>query len=159
MKALLVDSCETMMQRCGVPFVALVGLLSFVLAACTDATSSTDPRTQPPLVRVVAVKKTTSSERSFTGIVAARVQSDLGFRVSGKVLERLVDTGQNVRRGQPLMRIDSKDIALALQAQEQAVNAAQAHVRQTSQEESRYQTLVATGAVSKSAYEKIKGKA
>src|SRR5438034_9685975 len=49
MKALIVDSCETMMQRCGVPFVALVGLLPFVLAACTDATSSTDPRTQPPL--------------------------------------------------------------------------------------------------------------
>ena len=39
MKALIVDSCETMMQRCGVPFVALVGLLPFVLAACTDATS------------------------------------------------------------------------------------------------------------------------
>ncbi|TMH20286.1 MAG: efflux RND transporter periplasmic adaptor subunit [Betaproteobacteria bacterium] len=148
-----------MMQRCGVPFVALVGLLPFVLAACTDATSSTDPRTQPPLVRVVAVKKTTSSERSFTGIVAARVQSDLGFRVSGKVLERLVDTGQNVRRGQALMRIDPKDLALALQAQEQAVSAAQARVRQTSQEESRYQALVATGAVSKSAYEKIKADA
>ena len=159
MKALIIDSCETMMQRCGVAFVALVGLLPFVLAACTDATSSTDSRTQPPLVRVVAVKKTTSSERSFTGIVAARVQSDLGFRVSGKVLERLVDTGQNVRRGQPLMRIDPKDLALALQAQEQAVSAAQARGRQTSQEESRYQALVATGAVSKSAYEKIKADA
>ena len=159
MKALIVDSCETMMQRGGVAFVVLIGLLTFVLAACTDATSSTDPRTQPPLVRVVPVKKTTSSERSFTGIVAARVQSDLGFRVSGKVLERLVDTGQNVRRGQPLMRIDPKDLALALQAQEQAVSAAQARVRQTSQEESRYQALVATGAVSKSAYEKIKADA
>jgi RND family efflux transporter MFP subunit len=139
--------------------IALIGLLPFVLAACTDATSSTDPRTQPPLVRVVPVKKTTASERSFTGIVAARVQSDLGFRVSGKVLERLVDTGQNVRRGQPLMRIDPKDLALALQAQEQAVTAAQARVRQTSQEESRYQALVAAGAVSKSAYEKIKADA
>jgi RND family efflux transporter MFP subunit len=159
MKALIVDSYETMMQRCGVPFVALVGLLSFVLAACTDATSSTDPRTQPPLVRIEAVKISAASERSFTGIVAARVQSDLGFRVSGKVLERLVDTGQNVRRGQPLMRIDSKDLALALQAQEQAVTAAQARTRQTSQEESRYQALVATGAVSKSAYEKVKADA
>jgi RND family efflux transporter MFP subunit len=139
--------------------IALIGLLPFVLAACTDATSSTDPRTQPPLVRIEAVKKTTSSERSFTGVVAARVQSDLGFRVPGKVLERLVDTGQNVRRGQPLMRIDPKDLGLALQAQEQAVTAAQARVRQTSQEESRYQALVATGAVSKSAYEKVKADA
>ena len=159
MKALIVDSYETMMQRCGVPFVALVGLFPFVLAACTDATSSTDPRTQPPLVRIEAVKISAASERSFTGIVAARVQSDLGFRVSGKVLERLVDTGQNVRRGQPLMRIDPKDLALALQAQEQAVTAAQARARQTSQEESRYHALVATGAVSKSAYEKVKADA
>jgi RND family efflux transporter MFP subunit len=159
MKALIVDSYETTMQRGGVAFVALMGLLPFVLAACTDATSSTDPRTQPALVRVEAVKNSAGSERSFTGIVAARVQSDLGFRVSGKVLERLVDTGQNVRRGQPLMRIDPKDLGLALQAQEQAVTAAQARVRQTSQEESRYQALVATGAVSKSAYEKVKADA
>ena len=159
MKALIVDCYETTMQRGGVAFVALIGLLPFILAACTDATSSTDPRTQPPLVRVEAVKNSAGSERSFTGIVAARVQSDLGFRVSGKVLERLVDTGQNVRRGQPLMRIDPKDLGLALQAQEQAVTAAQARVRQTSQEESRYQALVATGAVSKSAYEKVKADA
>ena len=159
MKALIVDPYETMMQRCGVAFVAVTGLLPFILAACTDATSSTDPRAQPPLVRVEAVKNSAGSERSFTGIVAARVQSDLGFRVSGKVLERLVDTGQNVRRGQPLMRIDPKDLALALQAQEQAVTAAQARVRQTSQEESRYQALVAKGAVSKSAYEKIEADA
>jgi len=159
MKALIVDAYRTMMQRHGVPFVALTALLPFVFAACTDATSSTDPRAQPPLVRVEAVKNSAASERSFTGIVAARVQSDLGFRVSGKVLERLVDTGQNVRRGQPLMRIDPKDLVLALQAQEQAVAAAQARVRQTSQEESRYQALVATGAVSKSAYEKVKADA
>jgi RND family efflux transporter MFP subunit len=155
----IVDSCKAMMQRGGVAFVALIGLLPLVLAACTDATSSTDPRTQPPLVRVEAVKNAAGPERSFTGVVAARVQSDLGFRVSGKVLERLVDTGQNVRRGQPLMRIDPKDLVLALQAQEQAVIAAQARVRQTSQEESRYQALVAKGAVSKSAYEKVRADA
>ena len=110
-------------------------------------------------MRVEAVKNSAGSERSFTGIIAARVQSDLGFRVSGKVLERSVDTGQNVRRGQPLIRIDPKDLGLALQAQEQAVTAAQARMRQTSQEESRYQALVATGAVSKSAYEKVKADA
>ena len=81
-------------------------LLPFLLAACNEATPSTDPRTQPPLVRVGTVATSVQAERSFTGIVAARVQSDLGFRVPGKVLERLVDTGQTVKRGQPLMRID-----------------------------------------------------
>jgi RND family efflux transporter MFP subunit len=139
--------------------IVLIGLLPFVLAACTDASSSTDPRTQPPLVRIEAVKISAASERSFTGIVAARVQSDLGFRVPGKVLERLVDSGQTVRRGQMLMRIDPRDLGLAMRAHQEAVAAAKARARQTSQEESRYRDLVATGAVSRSAYDKAKADA
>ena len=145
-----------MLQRSRVPLIALVGLLPFVLVACIDAASSADPRMQPPLVRTEAVTAPASSARSFTGIVAARVQSDLGFRVPGKVLERLIDTGQPVRRGQALMRIDPRDLALALRAHEEAVAAANARVRQTSQEESRYRELVARGAVSKSAYDKVR---
>jgi RND family efflux transporter MFP subunit len=146
----------SMLQRSRVPLIALVGLLPFVLAACIDAASSADPRMQPPLVRTEAVTASASSARSFTGIVAARVQSDLGFRVPGKVLERLIDTGQPVRRGQALMRIDPRDLALALRAHEEAVAAANARVRQTSQEEARYRELVARGAVSKSAYDKVR---
>lgn len=145
-----------MLQRSRVPLIALVGLLPFVLVACIDAASSADPRMQPPLVRTEAVTASASSARSFTGIVAARVQSDLGFRVPGKVLERLIDTGQPVRRGQALMRIDPRDLGLALRAHEEAVAAANARVRQTSQEESRYRELVARGAVSKSAYDKVR---
>jgi RND family efflux transporter MFP subunit len=159
MKTLIADCYETMMQRCGVAFVAITGLLPFVLAACTDATSSTDPRTQPPLVRVEAVKASAQAEHSFSGIVAARVQSDLGFRVPGKILERLVDTGQTVRRGQPLMRIDPKDLGLAMRAHEEAVAAVNARMRQTAHEEARYRDLVAKGAVSKSAYDKVKADA
>ena len=94
----------------------IVGLLPFALAACTHADSSDDPRTQSPLVRVVTVEAAVQTDRSFTGVVAARVQSDLGFRVSGKVLERLVDTGEAVERGQPLMRIDPTDSRLAARA-------------------------------------------
>jgi RND family efflux transporter MFP subunit len=146
----------SMLQRSRVPLIALVGLLPFVLVACIDAASSADPRMQPPLVRTEAVTASASSARSFTGIVAARVQSDLGFRVPGKVLERLIDTGQPVRRGQALMRIDPRDLGLALRAHEEAVAAANARVRQTSQEESRYRELVARGAVSKSAYDKVR---
>jgi RND family efflux transporter MFP subunit len=147
------------MNAGGVSFVALIGLLPFVLAACTEATSSTDPRTQPPLVRIETVKISAPSGRSFTGVVAARVQSDLGFRVAGKVVERLVDTGQTVRRGQALMRIDPKDLRLALQAQEEAVAAAKARAHQTSADEARHRDLVSAGAVSASAYDKVKAAA
>ena len=83
------------------------GLLA--LTACGEKSHS-DPRIEAPLVRTALVQAATSSTRSFTGVVAARVQSDLGFRVPGKVLERLVDAGQIVRRGQPLMRIDPIDL-------------------------------------------------
>jgi RND family efflux transporter MFP subunit len=145
-----------MLKRYPAPLVAVFGLLPFVLAACNDATSSSDPRTQPPLVRVEAVEISVQSERSFTGIVAARVQSDLGFRVSGKVLERLVDAGQTVKRGQTLMRIDPTDLRLATRAHEEAVAAARARARQTAEDETRQRDLVSAGAVSASAYDKVK---
>lgn len=148
-----------MFKRRSTPFLAVIGLLPMVLAACSDATSSTDPRTQVPLVRLGAVAAAVEAERSFTGIVAARVQSGLGFRVPGKVLERLVDTGQAVKRGQPLMRIDPTDLRLATRAHEEAVAAARAQARQTAEDEARYRSLVSTGAVSASAYDKAKAAA
>src|SRR5438874_8185501 len=149
-----------MLQFRDVPFVSFIGVLPFVLAACTDATfSAADPRMQPPLVRIETVESSVQSERSFTGIVAARVQSDLGFRVPGKVLERLVDAGQTVKRGQPLMRIDPADLRLALRAHVEAVAAAKARMRQTSDDEARQRDLVAVGAVSRSAYDRAKAAA
>jgi RND family efflux transporter MFP subunit len=149
-----------MLQRCDVPFVTVIGLLPFVLAACNDATSSsTDPRTQPPLVRIETVESSVQSERSFTGIVAARVQSDLGFRVPGKVLERLVDAGQTVKRGQTLMRIDPTDLRLAMRAHDEAVAAARARARQTADDEARYRHLVSANFVSASAFDKVKAAA
>src|SRR3954464_9163064 len=118
---------------------SLIGFLPFVLTACNDATSSSaDPRTQPPLVQIETVRSAVQSERSFSGIVAARVQSDLGFRVPGKVLERLVDAGQTVKRGQALMRMDPRDLRLARRAQGGAVAAPKARARQAADDEARY---------------------
>src|SRR4030095_7245922 len=128
-----------MLRRRLVSSIALCAL-PLALVAC-GKNAQPDPRTQAPLVRAATVQGASAVSRSFTGTVAARVQSDLGFRVSGKVLERLVDTGQAVRRGQVLMRIDPRDLGLAMRAQEEAVAAANARVRQTSQEESRYREL------------------
>jgi RND family efflux transporter MFP subunit len=142
------------------PLVTLIGLVPFVLAACNHATSSsTDPRVQAPLVRIEAVEISGQSARSFTGIVAARVQSDLGFRVPGKVLDRLVDAGQTVKRGQALMRIDPTDLRLAMRAHEEAVAAAKTRARQAADDEARYRHLVSANFVSGSAYDKVKAAA
>lgn len=132
--------------------------LPFALAACSPKAPA-DPRMQAPLVRVAYVEGAAPASRSFTGTVAARIQSDLGFRVAGKVLERLVDVGQTVKRGQLLMRIDPVDLKLAAVAQEQAVAAAQARALQTAADEARYRNLRGTGAISVSAYDQTKAAA
>lgn len=132
--------------------------LPLALVACGEK-APTDPRTEVPLVRAATIQAAAAASRSFTGTVAARVQSDLGFRVSGKVLERLVDAGQSVKRGQPLMRIDSADLRLAVNAQQEAVVAARARARQTAEEEARYRDLRGTGAISASAYDQVKAAA
>lgn len=138
--------------------LSAVCVLPFALAACGESPPP-DPRTQPPLVRTDTVQAATAASRSFTGVVAARVQSELGFRVSGKVVERLVDTGQTVVRGQPLMRMDANDLLLQERAQQEAVTAARARAKNTADDEARYRTLVAEGAVSASSYDQFKAAA
>src|SRR6202007_2732465 len=73
-----------------------------------ERTEQLDPRQGSPLVQIAVAKPAGASERVFTGLIAARVQSNLGFRVQGKVIEGLVDVGQEVYAGQPLMRLDQK---------------------------------------------------
>jgi RND family efflux transporter MFP subunit len=132
--------------------------LPLILAACGDKPPA-DPRTAAPLVETVLVQGASSTALSFSGTVGARVQSDLGFRVPGKVVQRLVDVGQTVHRGQPLMRIDPIDLGLQARAQAESVAAARARARQAGDDEARYRDLVAEGAVSASAYEQLKAAA
>ncbi len=146
------------MLRRRLVFSAVISALPLALVACGEKTQS-DPRTEAPLVRAATIQGAVAASRAFTGTVAARVQSDLGFRVSGKVLERLVDTGQTVKRGQALMRIDPVDLKLAAHAQQEAVAAARARAQQTAQDEARYRDLRGTGAISASAYDQVKAAA
>ena len=146
------------MPRHRLLFLAASCALPFALVACGES-APPDPRDQAPLVRTVAVSSSAPAERVFTGTVAAKVQSDLGFRVPGKVLERLVDSGQVVKRGQRLFRLDPADLKLAALAQDEAVAAAKARFQQASDEEARYRDLRGTGAISVSAYDQVKAAA
>jgi RND family efflux transporter MFP subunit len=134
---------------------SVIGLSTISLLACSEKTPD-DPRTQIPLVKTTAVKVASEASRSFTGVVAARVQSDLAFRVSGKILERLVDAGQQVKRGQPLFRIDPNDLKLTALSQQEVVMAAKARADQTAEDEIRHRGLVEAGAISASVYDQIK---
>jgi RND family efflux transporter MFP subunit len=142
--------------------LALVGALwagTMSLTACTSSHSTEDPRTVPQLAEVAVAQPADMGERAFTGVVSARVQSNLGFRVSGKVVERLVDSGQGVREGQPLMRLDRTDYSHAITTQIGNVDAARARLQQAAADEARYSGLVSSGAVSQSAYDQVKAAA
>jgi RND family efflux transporter MFP subunit len=136
----------------------VLALLAVLLVGCSKPQEQ-DPRTQPELVRIVTVGPASGGDPAFTGVVTARVQSDLGFRVPGKVTQRFVDVGQTVRAGQPLMRIDVTDYAHVITAQTQNVEAAKAKAVQAAADEARYRGLVSTGAVSASTYDQIKATA
>ena len=75
-----------MLQRHLISLTAITAL-SLTLTGCNDADTS-DPRTHAPLVRTGVIQAASVSTRTFTGVVAAKVQSDLGFRVAGKIKER-----------------------------------------------------------------------
>ncbi len=139
--------------------VAAAGAAAFFLVFETPKreAEAADPRTVAPLVRVAEATSTQTGERSFTGTVASRVQSNLGFRVPGKIVERMVDAGQQVSKGQPLMRIDQTDLQLALTAKRNAVTAARAVLIQVQADEKRYAALVKNGlAATPQRYEQAK---
>src|SRR3954467_15138953 len=147
------------------PAVVLGGLLIAVSGAAAfaivslrtqEASAVSDPRQEAPVVRLATAVQVRGSERGFTGIIAARVQSNLGFRVAGKVVERLVNVGQPVKAGQPLVRIDETDLRLALTAKRNAVTAARASVVQADADERRYASLVSNGWSSRQRYEQAK---
>jgi RND family efflux transporter MFP subunit len=147
------------------PAVVLGGLLIAVSGAAAfaavslrtqEASAVSDPRQEAPIVRLVRAERVTGSERGFTGIIGARVQSNLGFRVPGKIVERLVNVGEQVKAGQPLMRIDETDLRLALTAKRNAVAAARASFVQLDTDERRYAKLVSDGWVSRQRYDQAK---
>ncbi|HWT31617.1 MAG TPA: efflux RND transporter periplasmic adaptor subunit [Propylenella sp.] len=138
--------------------IAMSGAAAFATLAIPtqEASAVSDPRQEAPIVRLVTPARATGPERVFTGIIGARVQSNLGFRVAGKIVERLVNVGQQVEAGQPLMRIDETDLRLALTAKRNAVVAARASFVQLEADERRYASLVNKGWVSRQRYEQAK---
>lgn len=139
--------------------LAVAAVAGFVTLSARPQSASAvgDPRQNAPIVRLVTPTPVVDAERRFTGAVAARVQSNLGFRVPGKIVERLVNVGHAVAAGQPLMRIDETDLQLALAAKRNAVAAARAVLVQARADEKRYAVLVKDGfAASPQRYEQAK---
>nr|USU31547.1 efflux RND transporter periplasmic adaptor subunit [Methylobacterium sp. OTU13CASTA1] len=135
----------------------VLGLSALALAACSPAETAVSP--EPPLVQTVAVVPGVGGVARYTGVIRARTESNLGFRVGGKIFERLVDPGDRVTRGQPLMRLDRTDFTLALNAARASVEAARAQMIKARADEERSRKLVSDGWTSKQTYDQNKGAA
>ena len=87
-----------------------------LLAACGEKLPPPDAVvTGPRLVKALKVGAGgTAHEQRYSGEVRARIESTLGFRVGGKLAERLVDAGARVKAGQPLARLDPVDAQLTV---------------------------------------------
>jgi RND family efflux transporter MFP subunit len=129
--------------------IALGSLGSFALLGCGRGNAKTGA-TAARVVRTVQIDTTrhgADETTHYTGVVRARFESNLGFRVAGKVAERLVNAGDAVKKGQPLLKLDPTDYRLALQA-------AQAVHKQASLELERVRILVEKRAESRDALER-----
>ncbi|TBV09262.1 hypothetical protein DNK01_18780 [Stutzerimonas kirkiae] len=118
----------------GISLFALSGLL-----ACGG-----EPPRQSGAKPVMVVQPSASSEAQerYPGEVHARYEPELAFRIGGKVVERLVESGDRVSKEQPLARLDPQDVRLQLDAVRAQVAAAEANQRVARAEYERYRTLV-----------------
>src|ERR1700741_511033 len=102
--------------------VALAGM-AIALAGCNDRGPKRAEPIRPVLVATAHYEAETP-ERSFVGTIRPRIESDLGFRVAGKVAKRLVEVGQTVEIGEPLATLDEVDLKLQAEQAVAELNAA-----------------------------------
>jgi len=107
--------------------LALVSLLGVGLSACSEAKTETVEAIRP--VKVVEIASTDATrELDYSGAVKARTEMNLGFRVAGKITERVVSIGDKVKPGDLLARIDPTDYQLGESSAEASLQAAEKQV-------------------------------
>ncbi|MBJ7542089.1 efflux RND transporter periplasmic adaptor subunit [Rhodomicrobium udaipurense] len=144
-------SSITRRRVCGVMAVILVPL---ALAACGDKEEAAQP-VRPVKTFVV---QTPSAERTLTysGVIAPRIESQLGFRVAGKIVERFVNVGDQMKAGQKIARLDEIDLKLAENSARASVQSAKARVDVAKDAFDRAAYLLPKGFIAKAVYDQRK---
>jgi len=117
----------------------LIGLLLLILAGCSH--QDQDRQTLRPVNVIRITSQQTQNNRPFPGEVRARFETTLSFRVAGKLINRSVDMGDRVRKGQMLARLDSSDYRLTSQSIKAQLIAAKADRKYSRDDLSRYREL------------------
>jgi multidrug efflux system membrane fusion protein len=135
-----------------------ISLLTMALVTLVGGCSK--PPQQPDVARPVhAVAVALASDQqevTYTGDVRARWETALGFRVPGKIVARLVEVGQQVRKGQVLARLDPEDQKLSAEAAKQQLLAARSDYQQAKADLVRYKGLVDKGFISAAEFDRHK---
>ena len=121
----------------------LILSLPFVLAGCGKQ-AELPASVERPASTIVVGAAASDSGNVYSGEVHARYETVLGFRIGGKFVERLVDAGAFVKKGQVLARLDAADTGLQ-------ASAANAQYVLADEELKRYRELRDKGFVSQSA--------
>lgn len=140
-----------MLLRARAP-VPVVLLVLTVLGGCDDrATKAVKP---PAFVRTEIVRlQDRGSSATLTGDVEARFSADLSFRVTGRVIARLVDVGAHVNAGDVLARIDPTEQQADVDAAAANVTAAESQVRVSAATFQRQKTLIVNGFTTRVAFD------
>ncbi len=123
---------------------ALLALSFIALSGCQESTAEKVVPGRPVLVATVKYEAA-SPERSFVGTIKPRIESDMGFRVPGKVAKRLVEVGQTVDVDQPLALLDEVDLKLQAEQAQAEFSAATGVLAQAAAAEQRAKDLRAKG--------------
>src|SRR5580692_12907226 len=121
-----------------------LALLAIALAGCNEPVAQKAAPGRPVLVTEVHYEPQ-SPARSFVGTIRPRIETDMGFRVPGKVAKRLVEVGQTVDVGQPLATLDEVDLKLQAEQAEAEFRAATGVLAQAGAAEQRALDLRAKG--------------
>jgi multidrug efflux system membrane fusion protein len=101
---------------------AAAAVAPLLLAGCGEEKMAEVP--VRPVKAMVVPEPVTERVLTYSGVIAPRIESTLGFRVTGKIVERYVDVGQPVQAGQKIAKLDEKDLKLAEHSARAAVAAA-----------------------------------
>src|SRR5260370_1086108 len=135
------------------PLIALSFVL--LLAGCEANTAPASKSERPVQVQRV-VFENENAARDFVGVVRARYETDLGFRVAGKVVARLVNVGDRVHVGDVIARLDPQDLKLQTESAEAEISAANSNLVQTAADLERYTALRTRGFASVADFDRKK---
>jgi len=130
-------------------------LLAALLAAGVGCSEKPPPAPEPRLVYAVrASLGSAASDIGYSGEVRARYETNLSFRVPGKIVTRNVEVGSLVKQGEVLARLDREDQQLNTRSAQSQLAAAQSEYEQSKAELERYTDLYQKQFISKAEFDR-----